>query len=55
MPESEHIPDISYRPDITDIFRNFAYNWDTLSPVLFLLFGVLAGFFFLAIVLKLRD
>jgi len=31
--------------EMTDLFRNFDLNWSTLSPVLFLLFGVLFGFY----------
>lgn len=43
---------VSYRPPIEDLFANFALNWSTLSPVLYLLFGTLTAFFFIGLVLK---
>lgn len=49
MLHSDNIPDIDYRPPIEDLFRFFGINWDTLSPVLFLLFGTLFAFFVLKI------
>ncbi|MFH5781822.1 hypothetical protein [Heyndrickxia oleronia] len=50
MLHSENIPDIPFKVSdgkMGDIFRNFAFNWDTLSPALWLLFGTLFGFFIL--------
>lgn len=47
---SEKIPDITYRPPITDLFTFFGINWDTLAPALWLLFGTLFAFFVLKIV-----
>lgn len=47
------IPDISYRPPISDLFANFAHNWQTLSPALWVLYGVLAGFFILMILKRI--
>lgn len=46
---SDKIPKISYRPEIKDLFLFFGINWDTLWPVLALLFGTLFGFFVLKI------
>lgn len=43
------IPKVGYKPPINDLFANFAHNWLTLSPALWLLYGVLAGFFILMI------
>jgi hypothetical protein len=53
MLHSDNIPDVSYRPNIGDLFSNFSLNWSTLSPVLYLLYGVLAGFFLLGLLIKL--
>lgn len=49
MLDSKNIPDVKYSPDITDLFHYFGINWSTLSPALWVLFGVLAGFFILKI------
>lgn len=46
------IPEINYSPPIRDLFANFKYNWETLSPVIFLLLGVLFAFFLLR---KIKD
>lgn len=37
------IPSISYRPEIGDLFANFALNWKTLLPVMAVLLGVYFG------------
>lgn len=42
---SDKIPEIGYRPDMSKLFMFFGINWDTLSPVLWLLFGTLFAFF----------
>lgn len=55
MLHSDNIPDVSYRPDIGNLFEYFAINWETLSPALWVLFGILFGFFVLRIVFKLKD
>lgn len=52
MLHSDNIPDVTYSPPMKDLFANFAFNWDTLSPVLWLLYGILAGFFFLKILFR---
>lgn len=53
---SEKVPDITYKPDITDLFDFFTINWNTLSPALWLLFGTLFAFFVSGILIKLyRD
>lgn len=49
---SNGIPSINYSPDITELFRNFAHNWSTLSPALWLLYGTLAAFFLLGLLKK---
>lgn len=49
MLHSENIPDVTYSPDIHDLFFYFGINWSTLAPALYLLFGVLFGFFVLKI------
>lgn len=41
------IPEISYKPEIGDLFANFFYNWETLSPAIFVLLGVFFGSFLL--------
>lgn len=50
MLDSPNIPDIPFKLDsgkMNDLFANFTLNWTTLSPVLWLLFGTLFGFFVL--------
>ena len=47
---SEKVPDIDYSPNIQDLFMFFGINWDTLGPVLWLLFGTLFAFFIIRIV-----
>lgn len=49
MLHSDNIPDVNYRPPIKDLFHFFDINWNTLSPVLWLLFGTLFAFFILKI------
>lgn len=49
MLKSENIPDVTYRPDINDLFHYFGINWETLSPALWVLFGTLFAFFVLKI------
>jgi hypothetical protein len=47
MLDSENIPDVPTQighSEMLDLFRNFTFNWDTLSPALWLLFGTLLGF-----------
>ena len=44
---SEKIPEVDYSPHISDLFKFFGYNWTTLGPALWLLFGTLFGFFVL--------
>lgn len=39
-------------PPIDDLFANLGHNWDTLWPVLAVLFGVLFGSFVLNKVIK---
>jgi hypothetical protein len=46
---SPNIPEVTYSPDINDLFHYFGVNWDTLSPALWLLYGVLFAFAVLAI------
>lgn len=41
------VPEISYSPPIADLFANFFKNWNTLSPAINLLIGVLFAFFLL--------
>lgn len=41
------IPTVDYKPPISDLFANFFYNWDTLSPAINLLIGILFAFFLL--------
>ncbi len=48
MLDSVNIPNVPKNigtSEMTDLFRNFDLNWSTLSPVLWLLFGVLFGFY----------
>lgn len=52
MLHSDKIPNIPFKitsSHMSDLFRNFAYNWHTLSPVTYLLFGILLAFFVLTI------
>ncbi len=42
---SDKVPDVTYRPPISDLFAYFSFNWSTLWPALALLFGVLFAFF----------
>lgn len=53
--QGDKIPDVSYSPPISDLFANFALNWNTLSPALWLLYGVLAGFFILKILKRVNG
>lgn len=53
--QGDKIPDVNYSPPISDLFANFAHNWNTLSPALWLLFGVLAGYFILKIVKRVYS
>jgi hypothetical protein len=55
MLNSENVPEINYSPDIKDLFHYFTINWETLSPALWVLYGVLIAFFFLGIIKKLND
>lgn len=55
MLDSPNIPNIPFKVTdgkMVDIFRNFGVNWETLSPVLFLLFGTLFAFF---VIRKLKN
>ncbi len=48
MLHSDNIPNVPKNigtAEMTDLFRNFQINWDTLSPVLWLLLGVLFAFY----------
>jgi hypothetical protein len=50
MLNSPNIPDVPFELTsglMNDLFRNFTLNWGTLSPVLWVLYGVLFGFFVL--------
>ncbi|MFU1973151.1 hypothetical protein [Bacillus pumilus] len=47
--QGNNIPDVKYSPPISDLFANFALNWHTLSPALWVLFGTLTGFYILKI------
>jgi hypothetical protein len=52
------IPNIPFqltKSHMGDLFANFAHNWNTLSPALWLLFGVLIAFFYLKVIKKLND
>jgi hypothetical protein len=42
---SPDMPQIPYSPPIEDLLSNFAHNWHTLGPVLWVLFGTLFGTF----------
>lgn len=56
MLNSKNIPDVNYSPDISELFKFFGINWDTLSPALWVLYGVLAAFFILGILKRFyRD
>lgn len=46
------IPEIPYKPEIKDLFANFWYNWDTLSPAIALLLGISFAFYLLH---KIKD
>lgn len=53
MLHSPNIPSIPFQvtdSKMHDIFANFALNWNTLSPVLWLLFGTLFGLFCLKLI-----
>jgi len=52
---SENIPEIPYSPDITDLFTFFGINWNTLGPVLWLLFGVLFAFIVLKVLKQFNN
>lgn len=52
MLKSQNVPDVNYSPDIQDLFRYFGYSWDTISPAVYLLCGVLLAFFLLTILKK---
>ncbi len=48
MLNSPNIPNVPFQLSdghMSELFRNFMINWDTLSPVLWLLFGTLFGLF----------
>jgi hypothetical protein len=47
------MPEIPYSPPIEDLFANFQHNWGTLSPALFLLFGILFAFFMAKKIIKI--
>lgn len=49
------IPEVNYRPPIEDLFANFLHNWNTLSPALYLLYGVLTAFFLLGLLKRLYS
>lgn len=53
MLDSPNIPDVEYSPNINDLFHYFGINWETLSPALWVLYGVLFAFFVLAILKKI--
>lgn len=55
MLHSENIPEVTYSPPISDLFNFFKINWETLSPALWLLYGVLFAFFVLGIIKKYQD
>lgn len=55
MLNSPNIPDVKYSPDINDLFSFFKFNWETLSPALWLLYGVLFAFFIAGIIKKLYE
>ncbi len=55
MLHSKNIPDVNYSPDINDLFHYFGINWNTLSPVIFLLVGLGFGFFILKLVMRMKD
>lgn len=42
---SDRVPEIPYSPPIEDIFANLDFNFNTLQPVLSLLFGILYAFY----------
>lgn len=44
---SDNVPDVGYKPPIGDLFEFAAFNWSTLGPALWLLFGTLFAFFVL--------
>lgn len=46
---SDKIPSVDYKPPITDLFYFAGFNFNTLGPVLWLLFGTLFAFFVLKI------
>lgn len=39
--KSPNMPRIPQSADVADLFANLRLNWSTLSPVLYLLFGIL--------------
>lgn len=55
MLHSENIPSVPSnigRSEMLDLFRNFTFNWDTLTPYLVLVLGV---FFFSFIGLRIKN
>lgn len=42
---SENMPNIPFSPPIGDLFANFGHNWNTLMPVLVVLFGIIFATF----------
>jgi hypothetical protein len=53
---SDNIPNV--RTDtynMSDLFHYFGMNWDTLSPALYVLYGVLFAFFLLAILKRFYN
>lgn len=52
---SDKVPNVTYRPPIGDLFDFFEFNWKTLSPALWVLYGILIGFFILGILVKVYQ
>lgn len=49
---STGVPTIPNMSDIRDLFANFGHNWSTLSPALWVLFGIIFGTFVLGKIIK---
>jgi hypothetical protein len=49
--KSDNVPDVDYSPPMGDLFGFFSFNWQTLSPVVWLLGGVFFGFFVIKLLL----
>lgn len=52
---SDKMPNISYEPDISDLFMFFGINWEVLSPAIYLIVGLGFGFFLAKIIKKIND